>query len=84
MREKTYATEARKCRNLALRYVGRPEQTLLINVADVFEDLARKGNSDQRYCSAAGDWPRPALIGQAAPDAAAYRLNSSHRDGARQ
>ena len=41
MRDNTYAIEARKCRKLALRYVGRPEQTLLINVADGFEDLHR-------------------------------------------
>jgi hypothetical protein len=44
-------------------------------VAGVFEDLARKRNGDQRYCSPAGDWPRPALMGQAAREAAASGLN---------
>src|SRR6476469_1822061 len=37
------ASEAHKCRNLALRYSGRPEQRLLINLAAAFEEIARDG-----------------------------------------
>lgn len=84
MREKSYAIEARKCRNLALRCVGRPERTLLINVAGVFEDLARKQNGDQRHRSPAPDWPRLVLMRRAAPEAAASGSDSSHRDAGRQ
>jgi hypothetical protein len=46
MREETFASEAHKCRNLALRYSGGPEQRLLINLAAAFEELARKRNGD--------------------------------------
>lgn len=42
MRDETFASEAHKCRNLALRYSGGPEERLLINLAAAFEDLARK------------------------------------------
>ena len=48
MREETFASEAHKCRNLALQYAGGPEQRLLINLAAAFEELARKGNGDHR------------------------------------
>ena len=41
MREETFVSEARKCRSLALRYPGRPEQRLLINLAAAFEEIAR-------------------------------------------
>jgi hypothetical protein len=49
MREETFAIEARKCRTLARRYSGRPEQRLLINVAAAFEDLARKRTAEHRF-----------------------------------
>jgi hypothetical protein len=45
MRTETLAEEARKCRNLAPRYEGRPEQRLLLNVAAAFDELAREGKS---------------------------------------
>ncbi len=43
MREETFASEAFKCRDLALRYSG-PERRLLINLAAAFEELARSSN----------------------------------------
>ena len=49
MRQETMMSEARKCRDLAVRYFGRPEQRLLVNVAAAFEDLARKRNGDHRF-----------------------------------
>jgi len=49
MRDETLASEAHKCRNLALRYSGGPEERLLINLAAAFEDLARKRSGDRRF-----------------------------------
>ena len=49
MREERFASEAHKCRNLALQYSGGPEQRLLINLAAAFEELARKRNGDRRF-----------------------------------
>lgn len=40
MRDK-FLSEAAKCRNQAQEYLGLPEETFLLRVADVFEDLAR-------------------------------------------
>lgn len=40
-------TEAENCRRLAGRYEGRPEQPFLLNVAALFEDLARKDLDQQ-------------------------------------
>jgi hypothetical protein len=48
MRMETFATEALKCRRLARRYTGRPEQLLLMNVAAAFEQLAQKQKSKHR------------------------------------
>jgi hypothetical protein len=38
--------EAVNCRMLARRYVGRGERPFLLNVAAVFDDLARQSASD--------------------------------------
>lgn len=62
MREETFAIEARKCRNLALRYLSGPEQRLLINVAAAFEDLAQNEKAIHASTSG-GNWPRPASTG---------------------
>ena len=49
MSDQTLAIEAHKCRNLALRYSGSPEERLLINLAAAFEELARKRNGNHRF-----------------------------------
>jgi hypothetical protein len=48
MREEIFVSEARKCRNLALRYSGGPEQRLLVNLAAAFEVMARTARRDGR------------------------------------
>jgi hypothetical protein len=42
MRTETLADEARKCRDWAPRYDGRPEQPFLLKAAAAFDELARE------------------------------------------
>ena len=48
MRNETLADEARKCRNLAQRYDGRPEQPFLLKAAVAFDELAREERNTPR------------------------------------
>ena len=44
----TLAIEALKCRRLARRFHGRPEQTLLLNIAAAFDELAQREKDGRR------------------------------------
>lgn len=64
MHEEKLVGEAHKCRNLALRYSGRPEQRFLVNIAAAFEELARSGKGTHgSKVAASGPYDNGRLLG---------------------